>query len=259
MAQINTIYNEKYKRLFTFGCSMTSYGWPTWADILGQLIPEHYRYGKSGAGNQFIACAITEANLKYKFNSDDLIMVMWTSVSREDRYKNNSWHVGGNVYTSDMIGDEYVQQWADTRYYLLRDLNYITLTHAFLENLNVDYDFLAMSSLTQLQLKGRDADFKNGADILDAYSSTLKLLKPGMLEKEFKGTWPQVPIMMRGNPSTHDYHPTPASHLSYLKKIYPHWKVSKKIRKFVNEYQTRLENSKYIDEIEWPETHVWRL
>jgi hypothetical protein len=259
MPQIKTISHKKYKRMFAFGCSMTKYGWPTWADLLGHAIPEYYNYGKSGAGNQFIACAITEANLKYKFNSDDLIMVMWTSVSREDRYKNNYWHVGGNIYTSDMMDDDYIEKWADTRYYLLRDLNYIALTQGYLENLGVDYDMLAMSSLTQLQLKGSDANFKNGADILDAYSSVLSAVKPDMLKTEFRGTWPQVPIRMRGNDAMYDYHPTPSNHLSYLKKIYPSWKVPKGVRKMADDYKLKMARAEYIDELGWDKPELWRL
>ena len=34
---------KQFKRLFTFGCSLTKYKWQTWADILGELAEEFYR------------------------------------------------------------------------------------------------------------------------------------------------------------------------------------------------------------------------
>ena len=259
MSQINKLTLENYNRLFTFGCSMTQYEWPTWADLIGSCVETHHNYGRSGAGNQYIACAITEANLKHKFTKDDLIMIMWSSVSREDRYKDGNWQTSGNIYTSNMMSDEYVLNWADTRYYLLRDLNYIALTQGYLDNLNVDYDMLAMSKFTELQLKGRDVDFKNGADILDAYDQVVSRIKPDILSTQFKGTWPQVPIMMRGNPSPTDYHPVPQDHLSYLTKIYPAWKVPKKVRKFAEHYSNKIQEVTYTDELGWNNNVNWRI
>ena len=47
-------------RIFAFGCSLTQYFYPTWADILihhykseGTTIGENW--GRSGAGNQYIS------------------------------------------------------------------------------------------------------------------------------------------------------------------------------------------------------------
>ena len=50
-------------RLFTFGCSFTSYHWPTWANILAYDydIPL-YNYGLNGAGNQFIFNMLMQAD-----------------------------------------------------------------------------------------------------------------------------------------------------------------------------------------------------
>ena len=62
-----------YKRLFTFGCSFTSYTWKTWADILGQQAEEFYNFGQIGGGNEQIFFKIIEANKKYKFTN----MILW--------------------------------------------------------------------------------------------------------------------------------------------------------------------------------------
>ena len=62
---------ENYKRFFAFGCSLTRYHWPTWADIIAREIPESYNYGQSGAGNLFISNQVVEANVRHKFNDTD--------------------------------------------------------------------------------------------------------------------------------------------------------------------------------------------
>ena len=74
------------KRIFTFGCSFVEYYWATWAEILGKdLGIPLYNFGKSGGGNQYIANTFAQANAVYNFNEDDLIIVSWTNVCREDR------------------------------------------------------------------------------------------------------------------------------------------------------------------------------
>ena len=48
------------KRLFAFGCSFTGYGWPTWADIIGQSFDYYENWGKSGIGNYLISSRVVE-------------------------------------------------------------------------------------------------------------------------------------------------------------------------------------------------------
>lgn len=85
-------------RLFTFGCSFTQYGWPTWADIIAyDRDIEYYNYAIAGLGNVGIAHRILEADLKHKFCPDDEIFILWTSWSREDRIKRGDWYGGGSV------------------------------------------------------------------------------------------------------------------------------------------------------------------
>ncbi|MEC7568239.1 MAG: hypothetical protein VYA01_04430 [Bacteroidota bacterium] len=80
-----------YKRLFTFGCSFTSYTWKTWADILGQQAEEFYNFGQIGGGNEQIFFKIIEANKKYKFTKNDTVAVCWTYYYRKDIYQINKW------------------------------------------------------------------------------------------------------------------------------------------------------------------------
>ena len=93
---LRTIDFKKYKRFFAFGCSFTSYMWPTWADLISMEIPNSYNYGKPGGGNVFIFQQFVEANVRYKFNQDDLVILCWTNVAREDRYV-HKWLSPGNM------------------------------------------------------------------------------------------------------------------------------------------------------------------
>lgn len=105
----------QYKRIFTFGCSFTQFFWPTWADVLAVAsgIPT-FNGGLAGIGNVGIFHQMLAYDLKYKFNSDDLILVMWTSFTREDRFINNNWRTSGNILNKNIYyTDEFIRQhWA---------------------------------------------------------------------------------------------------------------------------------------------------
>jgi hypothetical protein len=85
-------------RLFTFGCSFTQYMWPTWADIVAyDMGIKYYNFALAGLGNVGIQHRMIEADLKYKFQQDDIILVMWTGWCREDRVKDGKWLPAGSV------------------------------------------------------------------------------------------------------------------------------------------------------------------
>ena len=70
------------KRFFSFGCSFTNWKWPTWNDYIGLNFDEYYSLGCGGADNKNILYRLLKADRKYKFTSDDTIMVMFTSFNR---------------------------------------------------------------------------------------------------------------------------------------------------------------------------------
>mgnify|MGYP001231231808 CR=1 FL=1 len=61
------------KRLFTFGCSHTSYDWPSWANILSLSFDDFYNFGLAGTGDFRILNQIQRANERFKFGKDDYI------------------------------------------------------------------------------------------------------------------------------------------------------------------------------------------
>ena len=225
---------------------MTSYGWPTWADIISQEISESYNYAQSGGGNLFISCQITEANLRHKFNDSDLVMVMWSSVSREDRYINGNWLTPGNIYTQNYYDDKFVKAFSDELGYLLRDINLITMTKHLLDHAGIDYYMLNMSPLTIIPTNENSVNKFNW--IKEIYHNTFKSILPDILTLELKGTWPQHPISKDGHQSA-DYHPSPAQHFGYLTKLFPDTVWSQSTLDYVAVEQEQMENLRNFDDM----------
>ena len=79
-------------RLFTFGCSFTEYRWPTWANILGQNFDQFENWGQPGGGNTFILNSLMECINRNIIQANDTVIIMWTSIGREDRWvKGRGW------------------------------------------------------------------------------------------------------------------------------------------------------------------------
>lgn len=76
------------RRVFTYGCSYTSYSWPTWADWLAADNPEVrvYNMGFSGIGNQAIAMMRHASEHIFGSHESDLHLCLWTSFDRMDHY-----------------------------------------------------------------------------------------------------------------------------------------------------------------------------
>jgi hypothetical protein len=83
-------------KLYTFGCSMTSYSWPTWADILGKEFSDYENWGRGSAGNLFIFNSIIECLERKKFTSNDTIVILWSGITRIDYYQLGVWSAAHN-------------------------------------------------------------------------------------------------------------------------------------------------------------------
>lgn len=249
---------NQYKRFFAFGCSLTKYNWPTWADIISQEVPEYYNYAKSGGGNLFISNSIVEANLTHKFTENDLVIVMWSSVTREDRYKNNTWETPGNIFTQGDIDMSFVSKWADERFYLIRDLALIEQTSVYLNQLPCDSDMLKMVDFEETKIedniKGNHVE-----DILKLYEPTMQKVKPAIVDVVYNGLWPKLPMRgWNGSGQTIDYHPTPLGHLKYLQSFYT---VTDKMKKYAQEYDEKVLESECFEDCAkfWSAPGVRRL
>lgn len=222
MINLTNIDFSKYKRFFTFGCSFTSYSWPTWADVLASEMPnaEFYNFGHCGGGNSMISNRIVESNCRYKFTDTDLIIPMWTTFCREDRYVNGHWMATGNMYSQAEYGEEFVRKYCEPLGYLIRDLSIITLTSVYLKNLPSD-SFMLNGVPYTYQMGIKDPPYPKLTDILEVYKDTISLTPPALVDLELGGEFKHGHVYTRAHNGEqyHDYHPHPLNYYNYLKKI----------------------------------------
>jgi len=212
---------KKYKRFFTFGCSFTHHIYPTWANILANEMPdaEFYNFGRSGAGNLYISAKISEANNSLKFTKDDLVMVMWSSFSREDRWINGLWKTQGNVYNNDYYDEDFCRKYVDPIGYIIRDLALISLTKGYLDSLGIDYRFMMSYDINFLEFKS-GLFFKNDnhskmIDIINKnYEDIIKSI-PVCLSKYI--VHEGISYILENGEQRTDTHPTPLIYYNFLK------------------------------------------
>lgn len=90
-------------RLFTFGCSFTMWPWPTWSDIMAYELKMPYQnWAIPGLGNVGIASRVLECDLLNNFTKDDIILIVWSTWTREDRFRINKYPGHGWTCTGDV-------------------------------------------------------------------------------------------------------------------------------------------------------------
>jgi hypothetical protein len=209
----------KYKRLFTFGCSFTNYRFPTWAHILSKSMHEgceFHNLGRGSGGNLFIANRITEANKKFKFNEDDLVVVMWSTLCREDRFVNDNWLLAGNIFTQGYYPDSFVKEFSDPVGYLIRDLSLIELSKTYLDALPCD-NYLMLSVPFNHQVY---VETEKTTEIMSTYTDLIESFPPSLFDLEMNNKWTDdVSYIGNENVIQIDYHPTPINYYNYLTKL----------------------------------------
>lgn len=181
------------KRLFTFGCSFTSYYWPTWADILGISYDFYENWGSPGAGNHFIFYSLVECIQRHGISKNDEVMIMWSTLAREDRYLNGRWRLEGSVYNNSMSAD-YIKKHTDPDGYFLTSMSVIHATRLILDSVGCKYRFMSMVPFDQLlddSYKDNNSDVS--ADLHQQvqllYGHTMRLIEPSFYEVIFAGDW----------------------------------------------------------------------
>ena len=140
------------KRLFAFGCSLTYYSWPTWADLISTSFDEYYNFAVMGMGNQFIHHTVYEANSIFDFTSNDTVLVMFTHPFRNDSFiidpldKNLRWQSRGFIYqpsNDDLYTDEWRKYfWSPEQSYMQQWLTMKSIKELLLRK-GVNYKFLS--------------------------------------------------------------------------------------------------------------------
>lgn len=215
---IQDINFSKYKRFFAFGCSFTGYFWPTWADVLSKEMPQakYFNMGVCGAGNLLISARITEANLKFNFNQDDLVIVMWSTFCREDRYYKNRWESPGNIFTQNTYSKDFVKKFADPKGYLIRDLTLMELTTTYLNASPCD-----SISLMSVPFNYQNETDNSVVQIIRSFKNLTTNAHPSMLELELKGDYENGHEYYNDESKQYvqDYHSNPVRYWNYLDKL----------------------------------------
>jgi len=213
-------------RLFAFGCSFTSFYWPTWADILGQQFDTYHNFGMCATGNEFIFHRLTEAQARYNITANDLVIIQWTNFAREDRYKNGRWVPSGNIFTQEVYPHNWVRDWFDLRGAFLKTSSVIAGATHLLENTGCEFHFTSMMPMAHIDMTKDEFIDTEVQDILTVYKKYYDTIKPSMAGYLFNSL-PYCrnpePIMAkyRSNQKEwrEDNHPTPLQHLRYTKEI----------------------------------------
>ena len=168
-----------------------------------------------------IQCKITEANTRYKFNEDDLIIVMWTTMCREDHYVRGNWLHTGNIFTQTDYDETFVRKFADTTGYLIRDMALITMSTSFLKSLPATTVVLNSVPWDNQQ----DMTDPRAVFTLEMYAETVQSVPPCLFELEMNGHWDfghsfyDPHHCTPGGPLFNDYHPSTQRYYNYLKKL----------------------------------------
>lgn len=156
------------RRLFAFGCSYTSYSWPTWADYAGIDFDVVQNWGMSGIGNRAIAERVAEANIKYQFTEDDVVIIQWSSHLRNDFWHQHSlperhtgWKTAGSIF--NYINEKlYDKKWINTFFfepaYFMHTLNYISMTQGLLKSTGCKWYMTSIGDIRNMGSDLRDND-----------------------------------------------------------------------------------------------------
>jgi|DEB0MinimDraft_10_1074344.scaffolds.fasta_scaffold05348_4 hypothetical protein len=211
------LFFNKPKRLFTFGCSFTNYSWLTWADILAhELDCEYYNFGQAGSGNVYISNMVCQADQHFNFNEEDLVIVCWSGIQREDRYKADRWFNAGNIYYNDnkLWSVRFAKVIADDCHFLMRDLATIKLIHNLLKD-KTQFHFLAMDTIKKS--KGLKMNRTSFHKLFKLYNNIFDYIEPSFEEVLWGGSsWNRISVHKHYT----DNHPTPGEHFEYLTKVF---------------------------------------
>jgi len=242
-----TLFKNKPKRFFAFGCSFTGYSWAMWPEIIKSELGdvEYHNYGISGASNEYIAYMFRLADIEHKFNADDLIMICWTSAFRNDWYVMGEIILEGNCYFPGTYNTRLTPEYMDTDHYIIRDAKNIANITNYLDHLDSQsYQFAMIDNFAPFEeCFGSPSDDIYEHPECKPYIGLIKdrilpsFEDAGVSYQQTHDYWHNNII----NSADMDYHPQPVMSLKYLENIFD-YEFSDHTRSVVEEYQKRLSN-----------------
>lgn len=175
-------------RFFAFGCSFTNSIRPTWADIVARQYKQFQNWGQAGAGNSFIFYSLMECHKRNRITKDDVVMIMWSSIGREDRYVNGEWLTPGSIYNQTDYDKNFVEKFTDPTGYLLRDAAHLAGAKAVLDSIGCQYYFF---SIVPFNVPDDNVFkiFSTDHKIEKLYAEEFNLVKPSVYETIFNCNW----------------------------------------------------------------------
>jgi hypothetical protein len=229
---MSNLYQRTPARLFTFGCSFTKWAWCTWSDILARdLNVPYYNFGKWGAGNQYIFNVLMQCINNANINSDDLVIICWTTPCREDRRLREGWITPGNIFTNleNFYSKDYIKKYVDFPIgFSIRDFAVMDAARRILDSIGCQYHMMSMADFNLYDQWGRTFSDDSELQLLSKLIQTYDILNKEMLPSFYKVLW-NNDISVKFNIDKEkihtefiDGHPSPQEHLDYLKTVFPY-------------------------------------
>ena len=164
-----------------------------------------------------------EADQQHHFDSDDTVIVCWSTFLRDDRYVDRRWHTLGNMFNCPIYDPKYLKTHIDERGCMIRDFAYIKAVKVLLETRpKLTWRFLSLDNLSANTIEYND--------IVNAYNSVIESILPSYQEVLFPSGWKIA----------QDPHPSPAEHLAYLDAVLPGWVTKAETRAKMQEESVNL-------------------
>jgi hypothetical protein len=226
------------RRLFAFGCSFTRWLWTGWPELVANhLNIPHWNFGRSGAGNQFIFTRLMQAKRYYNIGPDDLVIICWSHLSREDRWDEQikDWRLVGNVYFAKEVWDQnWILRWGNSTHYALRDLSLISAAKDVLDQSGCQYHFFSICDPVDNidEYFGHAVPKQERDTLLNLYQQDLASILPSY----YRSLWNNDPATNKFkfeaqyvHPMFFDGHPRPIEHYKYLGQFWPEILVSQAV------------------------------
>lgn len=249
---------SKVKRIFTFGCSFTNFIWPTWANIIAKEIDqaEFYNFGGTGLGNLAITARVSETNAKMNFSDTDLIMILWSTFLREDRWLRGKWFGAGNIFSTGMYDRNFVENYTDICGYVIRDCALISITKVFLENLPCQSIMMPSVPIDYIEASKDESVNTLYTDVIQLYEPIFTSMPKSLYDYlKVDNVWPTShtyywpEMKMQHN----DNHPSPLNAFDYLENNIVH--LSEKTKKYAenctNELRTLKTKKDIVERFEY--------
>lgn len=253
---------SNYNRIFAFGCSYTRHIYATYADIIASQYPNatFINLGQSGSGNQLLLSRLSQTHRILNINEDDLVIIMYPSVTREDRWlPTGTWHTAGNIFHHKSSRNvtfnafKFYKSYGSFLHYLIRDFAIIDMVENFLQNLTCDKILLTSTPLILGEELNdgslvliEDDNIKHYNKLLKTYKDLLESY-PIDYQTFFKVTYLNngIPVGVKAG-DDFDAHPSPIQALGYLKTI---MNVNELGVNYANRQEQLINNCKSMEDV----------